>query len=451
MPGRAEPPRNQASTHFTFEDIALATGCDLDELEMRIQRLAMSQDLPFRGDWVDNAQFVLATRIQVEDSQWCRRLDPAVVVRCVGDGTDEYLYAFDRRRVETPDVPVCHPPLREAKLRLCLYDIVKALSQGRAVVVHCNKSFHRGPLGLMAILKVLLDIHPHKTKAMILDVRDIWEGYVDGVSAREWKQLVQGYHWAKGLAVWEPPAKRQAAGKWASSQVVDPMTARLAAEEGKYLYRAMTKGLKEFDARPAWKYVNAQGRDLALLVLDCVSNGSKWESPFLHFSRSYLEARKWHCMGENFRDETGTIMCRVRIEALSQAVPDLYRPVQPLEYVDLSSQRISQPLITPHHLAEKFGGPIQQLLPALSHAHTVKEVLVAWRGSLPMSMFEVIHGSTGEFIRMLDESVPLSASSHWRQTSVEAINLSVDNSFCCHCICCCAIFQFTAKVFFIIL
>ena len=64
----------------------------------------------------------------------------------------------------------------------------------------------------------------------------------------------------------------------------------------------------------------------------------------------------------------------------------------------------------------------QHLMPALSHAEKVKEVLVAWRGSLPKSLFEVINSDTGEFIRMLDPTVPPLASSHWRQTSVEAIN-----------------------------
>ena len=50
------------------------------------------------------------------------------------------------------------------------------------------------------------------------------------------------------------------------------------------------------------------------------------------------------------------------------------------------------------------------------------EVLVAWCGSMPKRLLEVIHGGTGEFIRMLDPTVPVLASSHRRQISVKAIN-----------------------------
>ena len=77
------------------------------------------------------------------------------------------------------------------------------------------------------------------------------------------------------------------------------------------------------------------------------------------------------------------------------------------------------------------------LLPALSHAEKVDEVLVAWRGSMPKRLFEVIHGGTGEFIRMLDPTVPVLASSHRRQISVKAINPSVFKSWCCYSFRCC--------------
>ena len=54
------------------------------------------------------------------------------------------------------DLPVNWAGGRNAKLDNVLWDIVLALSQGGCVVVHCNQSFHRGPLGLMAVLRKLL-------------------------------------------------------------------------------------------------------------------------------------------------------------------------------------------------------------------------------------------------------------------------------------------------------
>ena len=145
------------------------------------------------------------------------------------------------------------------------------------------------------------------------------------------------------------------------------------------------------------------------------------------------------------REETGTIMCRVPIAALSQ-VHDLNRPLRPLEYVDPSSQSLSRPLIREWDTADL----IEPLLSALGHAEKVNEVVVAWRGSMPKRLFEVIHSDTGEFIRMLDPTVPLLASSHWRQTSVEAINPAVLKSLCCYSFRCCAIFQFTVNFVFVI-
>ena len=104
------------------------------------------------------------------------------------------------------------------------------------------------------------------------------------------------------------------------------------------------------------------------------------------------------------------MMCRVPIAALSRA-QDLSRPLQPLEYVGLSSGNTARPLIAPHQAADPRG-IIQPLLRALSHAEKVKEVLVAWCGRMPRHLFEVIDVNTGEFIRMLEEKVPLLASSH---------------------------------------
>ena len=445
MPGlKHAPSRGQPATHFSFADIAEFDDVDLGDLKDRIKELALRQDLPVKTDWIDTAKFVLADRNQVESPDWCSSVRPAVVVRCVGKDTERYRYGFEpSAEVVTPDIPVCYGPTRDALLKLCLWDIVKALSQGRAVVVHCNQSFHRGPCGLMAILKTLLDIPVLATKAMILAKRDVWEGYV-GPMKRHGDSLVRAYHWASELELWRPPVTRRAADRWGQPRALsqaEVTAARLQAEEGKYLYRAMTQGLVEFDAQPASSQ-GVVGIQLAHLVLDSVATGSTRVSEFVHFSRKFLEARHWHMRGKESRGETGTIMCRVPILALSQ-VHDLNHPLRRLEYVDLSSQGLSRRLIREWDMEDL----IEPLLPALGHAEKVNEVVVAWRGSMPKSLFEVINTTTGEFIRMLDPRVPLLASSHWRQTSVEAINPAVFKSLCCYSFRCCAIFQFTVNLY----
>ena len=347
MPGLQHAPIDgQPATHFSFAEMAACNDDDVDDLQARIEELASSQELPVRTDWIDTAEFVLADRGQVESREWCSKVGPAVVVRCVGKDTARYRYGFEpSAEVVTPDIPVCHGATRDARLKLCLWDIVKALIQGRVVVVHCNQSFHRGPCGLMAILKTLLDIGVDKTKEMILAKRGVWEGYVGQVRVHS-MALVRAYHWASQLAQWAPPITRRPADRWGQPRApsqAQQTEARLRAEQGKYLYRAMTMNLVEFDAQPAPSQA-AEGLQLAHLVLDSVATGSRRVSEFVHFSRDFLEARKWQAKGQQLRGETGTLMCRVPIEALSQA-HGLQRRLRPRQYLDLSSQRLSRLLI----------------------------------------------------------------------------------------------------------
>ena len=143
-----------------------------------------------------------------------------------------------------------------------------------------------------------------------------------------------------------------------------------------------------------------------MCLLNAVATGSRRVSPFLHFSWEFLEARLWHVKGRTNRRESRNLICRVPLAALSQA-GNLEAPLQALEYVDLSSPTAAKP-----HLSRWVGEEsVQQLLSSLDHAHAMKEVLVAWRGMVPRHLFEVINDTTGEFVSMLDDEVPL-ASSH---------------------------------------
>lgn len=297
MPGLCHAPQHgQPATHFSFAEIAEFGDEDLVDLKDRIGWLASRQDLPVKPDWIDTAAFVLADRVQVESREWCSSVRPAVVVRCVGKDTETFRYGFEPSDdVATPDIPVCFDKTRDARLKLCLWDIVKALSQGRAAVVHCNQSFHRGPVGLMAILKTLLGTPVDFTKEMILAKRDVWEGYV-GPMRRHGESLVRAYHWATNLPIWDPPILRRPADRWGQPRALSQAeitAARLKQEEGKYLYRAMTQGLVEFSAQPASSQAkqSAQGAELAHLVLDAVATGSHRVSEYMHFSRQFMEAR----------------------------------------------------------------------------------------------------------------------------------------------------------------
>ena len=55
--------------------------------------------------------------------------------------------------VQTPNVPVNHDAGRTAALWAVAPTVRQALRAGETVVVHCNKSFHRGPALAAAFLK----------------------------------------------------------------------------------------------------------------------------------------------------------------------------------------------------------------------------------------------------------------------------------------------------------
>jgi len=136
-------------------------------------------------------------------------------------------------------------------------------------------------------------------------------------------------------------------------------------------------------------------------VLSAAETGSKTPSPSLHFSWKFEEARHWWCKGRSLRGEVGNLMCRVDTTALSQAA-GLHSPLDILSYVDLSTHKAAQAYIAPYASADG----VQQRLSAVAHANAVFKVLLAWRGTVPKALFEVIDCDTGEFVRMLDDSVP---------------------------------------------
>ena len=133
MPGLATaPPHGQPATEFTFADLAAADNDDVEDLKERVEELAGRQLLEVKPDWIDTASFVLADRSQVESHEWCSLWKPAVVISCVGVDTKPFRYGFEPSDdVVAPEIPICYWKTREAKLKLCLWDIVAALSQGR--------------------------------------------------------------------------------------------------------------------------------------------------------------------------------------------------------------------------------------------------------------------------------------------------------------------------------
>jgi hypothetical protein len=459
MPVASRAPDSQPATFFSLQELAQASGVDLEAYRQRVVELASSQGVqPEHQFWV-TSRFALASRAEVVNPVWCRRNRVGLFVSCVGAHGQDFDYPPNLKD-KVVQVPVYFTSGRDKLLADALGHIVVALSQGLCVVVHCNQSFHRGPVGFMAILKRLFGMPPQQSRVLLLKHRIIYEAYENETVMQHYVEIVKAYVWACNGTVWQPEAyarsshagarshtgasswhQQSTASAWSQGPSSSSSSVALAGDswpslesarerqtrrgvsdgaarqkaskkssepnwKGRYLYRAMTKDLREcleFGDRVRIPWVRKD--TLAEQVLIAVQTGSTTPSPFVHFSWKFEEARLWWRKGRSLQKESGNLLCRVPIEALSQA-PNLENALDTLSYVDLSTPQAAQPYIAPY---VSFS-TVQDLLCALNLAHGVKEVLVAWRGHIPMALFEVIDCDTGEFVRMLDSTVPCTIS-----------------------------------------
>ena len=438
MPLTQWAPHSQPESIFSLADVASHHGVPLLALADRVSALALSQGMTPVDAFFDTARFVLATREQVEDLAWCQRVNVSLFVRCTGSSTKPYRYK-GRFADKVGQLPVNWPSGRNACLDTSLWDVLLALSQGGTVVIHCNQSFHRGLLGFMAVLRRLFGLEPRLTMELIVARRTVYEAYASEDIMRGFYDILGPYQWACGLSLWTPPSIKVADASWgarkgagasssaASSQAAAPSPAAASSSQGqqppnpvskdgararakqgseppwkgRYLYRAMTNNLSEF-AGADLRLSQCSGERLAVGILQAIETGSRRgsPSPFLHFSWKHVEARHWWVKGDTLRGEVGSLMCRVDSLALSQAV-DLRRPLEALTFIDMSTQKSAQAYISEYTGVDA----VQERLSQVAHANKVAEVLVAWRGALPMSLFEVIDPNSGEFVRMLDAQV----------------------------------------------
>ena len=347
----------------------------------------------------DQVGFVLANRAQVETPGFFKDFDAALVVSCVGKHTKAFTYGSSS--IEKANVPVTWAGGRMSALNLTVIPVVDAFLKKKSVVVHCNHSFHRGPLGFAMIAKVLFGCEPMDAMLQLATTRTIYYLYQKGQS-HPGEELWETLQWAKKLAVAMPKSSKDmsASSAWgarskamAVSQEKKGQARAMAASKPRYLYRAMTVGLTEFDP-PTERPPSHTGLKLACSILDAVERGSDFRSPFLHCSWDFWEARKWQSRGEGLRREKGTIVCRVSTEKLAEVAAsqgvqgpiDLDRGLVSGEVVDLSTVEECRKWLLKYSSEDA----VQNRLPTMNRSHACKEVAVAWRGYLMKDLWEVL-------------------------------------------------------------
>ena len=405
------PPPRQPATFFSLKDLGredvLAHNMEWRDYMNRLKAMSLSHDRV--------GGFYLMTADEAQDGEFLKRNKIGLVVSVLGQHSEEIMYP---RGTHAMKFPVSWANGRDRSLNLALPFVAKTLAQGQHVAMHCLNSYHRGPAGLAAVLRALFGFEPRTMLRYIGKRRQIWEPYNGHDPTSEWEgSLGRTVEWAARLALWDPVkpvqrprpvSSRPASSRAASSHESvwdDPedreAEKQLGADKGIYLYRAMLSDGSDLKSPPReyfWRDGLRDGR-LVDAIIQSVKDGSKFRSPFLHFSRDFVEARNWLMRGRTARGERNGYMVRVNIKELEKFAAASSQEVKKDDFVatngkliDLSNgTAIGKTFGKKWRLSDKVQESVEHLIIATRH----QEVLVPFRGALPLEVFEWIDENTG--------------------------------------------------------
>ena len=374
---------------------------------------------------VEKVGFFLLLIEQAENANFVRENNIGLMVTVLGPGSQKPKYPTGVKHV---DFLVTYAGGRKEQLKVALPLIVAAFSQGLNVAVHCLSSFHRAPLALCAIGCSLFIRNATVTLKYIGTRRQIYGPYLSDDPLPE-PRLADALGWVKTLGQYvceahtyhvdpRPSASSQVpvascrAGAASSSSAAAPAQRSLTAptrkfdDDCEYLYRAMASEGSEFANSRGSKRI-LTGEVLVKELFRAVAFGSQERSEFLHFSKEFLSARTWYLRGKFDRGEKHGHMCRIRLAdlraleeqtraALSQDCDDFTAVVGSV--FDFSSTKAVK-----HTFGRTWGNKdvVESNVYKLRIAMANKEVLVAFRGDIPATMFDVIEIDSGNFIEKL--------------------------------------------------
>ncbi len=154
------------------------------------------------------------------------------------------------------------------------------------VCVHCNESFHRGPVLMVASMRLLTGVDGSVFLNWLGTRRVIWQGHFDiPLSTLDRDVALMGAMvWAKEVTPSRSPNKRARTG---------PAPAAVASWPC-YAYRCMRGDGADLQHRTSTdKPTPDEPLELRRVVARAVARGSNFRSPFLHFTLQLAEAMKW--------------------------------------------------------------------------------------------------------------------------------------------------------------
>ena len=392
---------------------------------------------------LDQVGIVMATVEELKSPELMSDLRIGLFVSVLGLHNKEPEYPPGGVRRKFPIL--WHNGRQEALLKV-LPDIVATLVSGKNVAVHCLNSFHRGPIAVAAILKALFGFKPRRTLKYISTQRKVFGPYcTDEVIDRD---LGSAIRWAETLEIYAPVAQvalrpaaaassHAAAAASSSAPAASSQGAKdrpfsvwttphqhatlkqkdemLRKDKGHYLYRAMALDGHDLTTPHPASSQGLEGFGLVEAIIKAVAEGSKYRSPFMHFSWDFVQARHWYMRARTLRGEQNNYMMRVKVSELQKLASeekarrdaDLQRSASSQDRS--ASSQDNDPcailgqmldLSTPKSARVAFGkygssDYVVERAHKLSIAHNHLEVLVPWRGCLPKGLFELIDCDSG--------------------------------------------------------
>ena len=288
------------------------------------------------------------------------------------------------------NVPIAFANGRDSALHEALPKIFETLAEGKNVVVHCNQSFHRGPVLLVAILSRMFGWKGKYIMKLIGKHRTIYFQHLQYLEDEDRPithyGLWQNLRWAMNLTQWQVPTAQIVDRRPAASQKrhgIEDEVAKFERPGHRYFYRCMRQDLSDLEQQTP--NFPTDGADFFIGALQAIQTGSNRTSPFLHCSWSYLNARKWWIWGRERRGERNNYI--VRIDTMN---------LQEDQIFDVSNRQRQQRLVSQYGMQDD--DRFEDYLDVLAHAEADNEVLLKWRGCIPFSIMEVMdeHGRLQE-------------------------------------------------------
>ena len=156
MPFAQHPPENQPPTFIPLAELVAASQGFVRLQELNPETLPADLDLTMVG-------FVLATRNQVEMLGFMEEWNIGLAVSCTGQNTNPFhyrRYESSHDIFEKTNVPVAWVTGRWIWLNIAMPYVVSAFARRQCVLLHCNQSFHRAPVGLAMFARLLFGCEP---------------------------------------------------------------------------------------------------------------------------------------------------------------------------------------------------------------------------------------------------------------------------------------------------